>query len=275
MPMKILIAVDMEGITGVTTWNHVTPGSDEWKRMRHVMTADVNAAIKGAIQGGVDEVVIADGHWNGTNLLLEELDGRARLNISNSAPLSMVRGVDTGVKAAMFVGYHARAGSWKATLDHTWNQAVANVWLNGRLIGETGLNGAVCGHFNVPVIMISGDQAVAAEASDLLPGIECAVVKNATSRFSAECLPPEITQQRIREAATRAISRFHSEDTPPPLRLEPPILLAVEFTHTDMADRAEIVPDALRLDARRIQFTCSDMLAAYRSFRAAANLAGG
>ena len=75
--MKILIAVDMEGITGVTTWDQVTPGHAEYTRFRKLMTQDVNAAIRGACEAGADDIVVADGHSSGTNILLEELDPKA------------------------------------------------------------------------------------------------------------------------------------------------------------------------------------------------------
>ena len=163
--MKILIAVDMEGISGVVNWDQVDPRHAEYTRFRRIMTQDVNAAIQGCLAAGAKEVVVADGHASGYNILIEELDPRARLNSGNSAPLAMVQGIDASFNAAMFVGYHACAGSMNAILDHTWSSSsVANVWLNGVLVGETGLNAAVCGHFNVPVIMLSGDQTVCAEA---------------------------------------------------------------------------------------------------------------
>src|SRR5512139_3697983 len=94
--MKILIAVDMEGITGVTTWEQVTPGQAEYARFRRLMTQDVNAAIRGAFDAGADEIIVADGHNLGRNILLEELDPRARLNSGSPSPLSMVQGVDSG-----------------------------------------------------------------------------------------------------------------------------------------------------------------------------------
>ena len=103
-------------------------------RFRRLMTGDVNAAIRGAFEGGADEVVVADGHGSGRNILIEELDGRARLNSGGSGPLSMVEGVQHGVQGTMFVGYHARSGSTDANLDHTWSDTrVANVWLNGAI----------------------------------------------------------------------------------------------------------------------------------------------
>src|SRR5512138_367832 len=167
--MKVLIACDMEGISGVTTWDDVTPGTPGHARFSHIMTADVNAAIKGCVQAGVEEFVVTDGHWNGGNIRIEELDPRARLISGTDAPYSMVQGVDGGVAGVLFIGYHARRGAQNAVLDHTWSSSrVANLWLNNKLTGEIGLNAAVCGHFDVPVVMLSGDQTACAEAADLI-----------------------------------------------------------------------------------------------------------
>jgi D-amino peptidase len=147
------------------------------------MTQDINAAIRGAFESGADEVLVTDGHDRGTNILLEELDPRAHLICGDNSPLAMIQGVDQGVDGVIFVGYHARAGSYKGILDHTWSsRRVANLWLNDILVGEYGLNGAVAGHFNVPVLMLTGDQTACAQASELLGNIETVVVKTAISR---------------------------------------------------------------------------------------------
>lgn len=271
--MKILIAVDMEGISGVVHWDHVTPGHAEYYRFRHIMTQDVNAAIRGAFEGGATEVTVTDGHWNDLNILIEELDPRARLNSGGPSPLSMVNGVDAGVDGVMFVGYHARIGSPNAILDHTWSDVrVANLWLNGALAGEIALNAAVCGHFSVPLILLSGDQTACAEAVETVGALEVAVVKRATGRMAAECLPPEVAQRKIQEAAARAAGRLRAGQTPPPYRLETPIRVAIEFVHSDMADRAMLLPGAQR-EGKRISFSAEDMPAAYQAFRAAVALA--
>ncbi len=271
--MKLLIAVDMEGITGVVNWDHVTPSHPEYQRFRHLMTADVNAAISGAADAGADEIVVSDGHWSGANLLIEELDPRARLNCGSPAPFSMVQGANDGIDAAFLIGYHAHIGSQNAILDHTWSStAVANVWLNDRIVGEIGLNAAVCGAFDAPVLLVSGDQTATAEARDWLGEIETAVVKQASGRFAAECLPPAVSQKLIRESAARALRRYLKGQAPAPLKVELPVTVTVEFTYSNMADLASILPGAARLDARRVAYTAADMPAAYRGFRALVGL---
>lgn len=272
--MKLLIAVDMEGITGVVTWNHVDPSHAEYQRFRRLMTQDVNAAICGAVLGGADEIVVTDGHWNSDNILIEELDGRARLNSGTPSPFSMVQGIDQDVDAAFFIGYHARIGTQNAILDHTWSSArVQNVWLNGKLVGEIGLNASVCGHFGVPVLMVSGDYAATKEAGEWIPGVLDVTVKKASGRWAAECLTPEATQQLLCEGAQRAVREFKAGKAPAPLNAGAPVTVGVEFFNSDMADKAMLLPGSSRVDGRKIEFVSPDMPAAYKGFRAAVMLA--
>jgi D-amino peptidase len=273
--MKILIATDMEGITGVTTWDQVTPGHAEYARFRRLMTQDVNAAIQGAYDAGADEVIVADGHWNGSNILVEELDSRARLNTGSPSPFSMMQGIDEKMDGVMFVGYHARNGSANAILDHTWSsKTVANVWLNDILTGEYGLNATVAGHFGVPVIMVSGDQTACAQVKELLGEIETAVVKQATGRFAAECLAPQVTQEMICLSAGRAVERLRQGGIPKPFVLDAPITVTVEFFTSDMADRATRIPFTKR-EGTRVSLTVQEMVSAYDGFRAMVMLALG
>jgi D-amino peptidase len=272
--MNILISADMEGTTGVVNWEQVTPGTSEHARFRKIMTAEVNAAIRGILSTGEHEVYVTDGHWFETNLMIEELDPHAHLNSGKTSPFGMVQGIDNHIDAAIFLGYHARAGTTHAILDHTWsNSRIANVWLNARLVGETGLNAALCGHYHVPVIMVSGDEAVCAEAMELLGSIEVAVVKKASSRMSAECLPLVSAQEKICEAAGRAVGRLSGKEKIEPFRMNTPVEVKIEFHLSDMADGAMLFPGARRLDGRRIAFTVEDMPSAYTGFRAAVELA--
>jgi D-amino peptidase len=238
------------------------------------MTADVNAAIRGAFAGGADEVIVSDGHWSNLNILIEELDPRARLNSGSPRPFSMVEGIDSGVDGVIFVGYHARVGTPDAILDHTWSSSrVDGVWLNGQAIGEIGLNAAVSGHFGAPVIAITGDQSACAEATALLGDVETAIVKHATGRNSAECLPPEVTGRLIQEACERAVCRLVGGDAPAPFRVAPPITVAMEFIRNEMADAATIMPGAHRVGGKRVEYTAADMPHAYRAFRSLVGLA--
>ncbi len=269
--MKLLIAVDMEGISGITGWNQVVPDHLEYARGRQWMTADVNAAIDGALQAGVTDIIVTDGHWDGSNILWEEVKSPARLVNGSPSPLSMVQGVQEGTDAVVFLGYHARAGTQNAILDHTWSsKKVHNLWLNGVLAGEIALNAAVCGHFNVPVIAISGDQSACAEAAALIPGINTAQVKKANGRMNAECLPVEEAHALITRTIKKAVENASSVS---PYRLEDPVTVRVEFFRSDMADWAQVVPGVKRVEGRIVEYKGKDILEASAVFRAMTGLA--
>lgn len=266
--MRILIAADMEGISGVTQWEHVDPKHPEYQRFRSIMTDEINAAIDGAQDGGATSIVVTDGHNAGRNVLIEQLRAPAHLNSGSPAPLSMVEGVQHS-DVAFFIGYHAMAGTSEAILCHTWTDEVRGVWLNDRAVGEIGLNAAVCGSFNVPIGLVTGDVAATHEAIDLLGSIETVAVKRAVSRMAAECYPIEENQHAIRVAAARAIKAAHT-----PWRIDAPITLVVELSRPDQIDRAMCTPGAVRVSGTKIQWKGDDMREVYRAFRAIVGLGG-
>lgn len=270
--MKLLIVNDMEGATGVVDWSQVMADQPDYPRFCKVLTGDVNAAIHGAFKGGADEIIVTDGHNYARNLLIEELDPRVKLNYGAPSTLSMVEGVDKGVDAIMFIAYHARAGALKAVLCHTWSLNTTNVWINGRVTGEFGLNGAVAGSFGLPPLLLTGDLAVCQEAHELVPDLETVCVKTASGRYAAECLPPETTKVLIEDAACRAVKRFLNGQAPKPIIVDTPVTMRVEFTTPNQADGASVLPDAVRIDGRTLEFTSPDMLTAYRNFRVVASL---
>ncbi len=271
--MKVLIAADMEGISGVVDRSHVNSASSEYNRFRHIMTADVNAAVRGAVKGGATEVIISDGHGGAKNILLEELDPAATLHTGNKTKLQMIRGLDKSVAGALFVGYHAMNGAEKAVLSHTMSGLkIGMLYINGKPTGEFGLNAAACGFFGAPAIMISGDQTVCAEAKALVPGIQTAVVKTATSRSSAECLPLTEARALIEAAAEKAVSALAAGKAPAPYVVKGPVEVKIEFHNEGFADSAELLPGAKRADGRTVVFKVKDSLQAALVFEAACSL---
>jgi D-amino peptidase len=275
--MKLLISADMEGVSGIVSWDQVTMDHPEYARGRRLMTGDVNAAITGAFEGGADEVVVSDAHGDARTILIEELDSRARLNSGSPSPFSMLQSLDDtpAPDALMLLGYHGRSGTLKAVLDHTWSdERVRDVYLNGQVVGEIGLNAALAGAYRVPVIALTGDQHACAEGQDLLGvALEIAVVKNATGRFAAQCLPLAESRERICEAAARGVTKWREGRAPAPYTVGQPVRLAVEFVFTQHVDRAYLLPGSERLSGTRLEYTAPDMLTAHRAFRAMLGLA--
>ena len=263
--MHILISVDMEGISGVTVGSHTSSGHPEYQRFRRLMTYEANAAIEGARAGGAIEVVVNDSHGGMDNILIEDLNPAARLISGSPKPYGMMQGIGPDVDAVYLVGYHARSGTAAAVQEHTWSGRITDVSLNGRIVGETGLNAALAGAYGVPVVLVTGDRAVTEEARELLGDVETVVTKEGITRTAAECLHPTVTQDLIRKAGERALGRRVT-----PLVLEPPIRLRVAFHRATHADGAAIVPGARRLDGRTVEWTGESMPAVYLAFNAMA-----
>ena len=270
--MRVFLSVDMEGIAGIAHEDQTDPRAEhaaEYARSCRLMTGEANAAIEGALDAGATAVWVSDSHWYMRNLIADELHEAAELISGGPRALSMVEGIDGGFDAAIFVGYHARAGTGRAVIDHTYTSLVHEVRINGVPWGELGLNAAMAGYYGVPVAMVSGDQALAAEAASLLgDGVECVVVKEALGRFSARSLAPAESRRRIRAGAARALARSHG-----PFTAGTPVTVEVEFALTQQADMAELVPGAERTSGRTVRYTHADYREAFRAWRAFYNLA--
>jgi D-amino peptidase len=269
--MRIFMSVDMEGITGVTCWDDVDSDKPSYERFRKVMTAEVNAAVEGAVEAGATGVVVNDSHGYMRNILIEDLHPKAELISGYTKPLGMMCGVDSGVDLAFLIGYHARAGTPNAILDHTWSSSrVHELALNGQVVGETGLNAALAGHFGVPVGLLSGDQAVTEEARALLgENLRVVTVKEPFGREAARSLPLEETQAHLRAAAKAAVAG----PNPEPLVLSSPVTVAIEFMTTLNADGAATLPGAGRVSGRRVEYTADDIVTVFRAMTAMLALA--
>src|SRR4029453_16443602 len=225
--IKIYISADMEGIVGVVTGDQLGPQGFEYSRFREFMTQEVNAAIEAAFAGGAEEIVVSDSHGNGESLLIEKLPKNVTLVRSWPRPLMMMQGIDETFAGAIFIGYHSGTTNPEGVRAHTISSATfADVKLNGVSMPEAGINAAIAGHFNVPVIMVSGDDEVVKETTALLGDVEGAVVKWASGFHSAKTLMPEAAYQLIREKVKKAIGRIKDFK---PHKLASPVKLDVRF----------------------------------------------
>src|SRR4026207_292604 len=226
-PMKIYISADMEGVVGVVSGEQLGPTGFEYARFREFMTQEVNAAIQGAMAAGATEFVPTASHGNGQNLRIEKLPSNVWVVRSWPRPLGMMQGIDETFAGAIFIGYHTGTTNLQGVRAHTLSSArLTDVRLKGVSVSEAGLNAAIAGHFNVPIIMVSGDDAVVKETTALLGNIEGAVVKWASGFHSAKTMTPEASYQLIREKVKTAIGRLKDFK---PYKLATPIQLDVRF----------------------------------------------
>lgn len=257
--LKIYISADMEGVVGTVTGEQLGPSGFEYEQARRWMTEEVNAAIRGARAAGATEILISDSHGNGQNLLLDELPEDVRVIRSWPRPLSMMAGIDDTFDGAIFIGYHASTDNSKGVRAHTMSSArLTSVKLNGVPVPETGLNAAVAGYFGVPVIMISGDDVIAEEATALIGDVETAIVKQAYGFHAAETLMPAAAYRLIEQTAARAVGRI---DDFRPWELGGPIELEVSFKNYRPVEALEYLEIVERIDSHTIRYTGPDMIA--------------
>ncbi|MFF3969038.1 M55 family metallopeptidase [Streptomyces rubiginosohelvolus] len=281
--MKALISVDMEGISGIVHSSETNPERYDYQRGRELMTAEANAVIAGVLDAEpTADVLVADAHGTFRNLLPEQLDRRARLVRGKPRALNMLAGLDEETDAALFVGYHVRAGEGPGVLAHTMNGEILDVRMTvnapsedvrtaGRSLGEIGLNAAMAGHLGVPVVLLSGDDAACAEAAELIPEAVTVPVKEALGMAAAVTLHPEEARDRLRRAAADAVSR---RTEIPPLALTGPLDVEVDLASPHTIDLATLVPGVSRTaGARTVAFTAPDYGTAYRLILLLAQLA--
>ncbi|QLG11410.1 M55 family metallopeptidase [Deinococcus sp. D7000] len=278
--MKVVISVDMEGVCGVASWVQVSPpefgglvNGTEYQAARERMTLEAAAAAEGALMGGATDVLINDSHDTMRNLIPELLPQGVRFTSGNDKPLSMVQGVqEDGVGALLFVGYHARAGSPRGPLAHTWNGFIRNVRVGGIDTGEYGLNALVAGHYDVPVVFACGDDVAMAEiTAELGEGVVTVAVKEGLSTYAAIHLHPAEAQRRIREGAEHAV-RAAKNAQPYTTRWPAPCQLS--FDHQARADACARVPGVTRVDAVTVGWSSENAYHLFQTFRMLATVAG-
>jgi D-amino peptidase len=275
--MRVYISVDMEGIAGINDPHPTDPDDKRYATSVALMVGETNAAIEGALAAGAGDILVNDSHWNMYNLLPEDLHRAARL-LQGEKAWSMVAGAQPAsdgspvFDVALFVGYHARAGHGRGTIAHTYSGSPVETRLAGRPTGEYGFNALVLGAWGIPVGLVTGDDALAAEVVEWLPWAERVIVKHADGTHSAASAHPEVARERIRAAAEEAVRRA-AAGTLSLLEVGRPVAIEVDYAKGVRADFGAILPGAERIGDRTVRFVADDPVDAYRGFLAINRLA--
>lgn len=223
--MKVYIFVDMEGISGISGSEFVSTDGRFYALGRKYYTMDVNACVRGCFNAGADGVIVRDGHGSGNHAIWEDLDPRVEL-VQGGTPGVRMSGLDE-CDALILLGYHAMAGNARALLEHTYSsKSIQNMWLNGKPVGEIGIDAGVGADYGIPTIMVSGDDQACAEAEAWIPGVVTCQVKKGTSCQGARLLSKETAHRLIEEKAAEAVNKIGEIK---PVEYEKPITIRKEL----------------------------------------------
>lgn len=263
--MRLMIWVDAEGISGVTSWEQVLAGRNRYEEGRRLTTQEVNAAVRGAKSAGAKEIVVVDCHGAGgehsfRNLIPELLEPGA-VYVFGVPWTTYTLPLEQGCDGAIFLGFHARSGTHNGVLSHTVSESWLNFYINGEPVGETAICAGVCGHFGVPVLLVTGDAETCKEAKMTLgENVRTVCVKEGVSRFAARCLAPQEAWRKIEAAVAEVVKNPPSVK---PYRPDKPTTLRIEFTAPDHI-RNYLHEGVRQIDERTVEVTAEDFYTAWR-----------
>jgi len=253
--MKVFISADIEGTAGIAHWDEAERTHADWAEFRALMTAEVVAACEGARAAGASEVVIKDAHDSGRNLILDRLPDYVRIVRGWSGhPDAMMFGLDAGFAAAIYTGYHSKAGSEANPLAHTSNLRISRLILNGEVASEFTVNALCAAGYGVPSVFLAGDAQMCAEARAMVPGLAAVETLEGAGRASTS-LSPAWSRRLIREGVAAALSGNFAAALPARAeRYE----VVIEFNNPTDAYRAAWYPGAYAHGPRAVAFAHAD-----------------
>ncbi len=270
---KIFISADLEGVVGAVTGEQLGPGGFEYNRFREFMTGEVNAAIRAARSAGATEILVADSHGNGQNLLIEKLPKDVKVIRSWPRPLGMMEGIDDSFDGVIFTGYHSSTDNKEGVRAHTFSSArLTSVKVNGKPMTEGSWNAGIAGEFNVPVIMVSGDDAAVNEVKSLIGNAEGAIVKESISFHSAKTLHPEAAYDLIAEKTAFAVKNIKKYK---PYKIRGPLTVSVSFKHYQPSQILAYLDMFERTDSHTIEYKAKNMIEASHIMRVVTGYKGG
>ncbi len=261
--LKVFISVDMEGITGLVTPSETNRSGDDYGYFRQIMTRETNAAIEGALAAGATDIVVRDSHGSARNILPEMLNRNARLLRDWSGGIkSMMEGIDETFDAVLFVGYHAKAGTRDAIIDHTMSGNVMNVAINGVSLPEAGINALIAGNYDVPVAFVAGDQAICDQAEALFGSVETVAVKEGIGAATLS-LHPEAGRDLIRAGVERSLRNL---DAYRPYKMNSPFTLVLTMKTEAVVYNGSFYPSAERTGDWELTHTSEHIMDAIAAF---------
>ena len=262
--LKIFISVDMEGVGGIGTSEMTRAKGKDYNLGRKLMTDEVNAVVSAIYEyNSSAEIIVNDSHGDMQNLNHQDLDPKVVYIQGNKKPYGMVQGLDKSFDGAIFLGYHARAGTARGFLAHTGSGSVKGLWLNETEVGEGGLNAFYAGEMNVPVIMAAGDDVFTKQFGKLVNS-ELVTTKTALTAQVAQLKHGTVVQKELSEATLRALKKIKTKK---PIKLKNNVSIKLKFSSTTHAEILQAIPNMKWIDGYTVQYNAKDMVEAYALIR--------
>jgi D-amino peptidase len=257
--VKIYVSVDMEGIGGIVLSSQLRQGEPHYAEGRRLLTEEVNAVVQGLLDAGATDIVVKDAHGTGYNFLVDQLHPGALYFMGAAKADKRFPGLDASFDGALLIGYHAMAGKLQAVRDHTFSsKSYTGIELNGKPIGEIGIDSLLFGLHGVPVLMVSGDDATCEEAKRQLGEVTTYETKKAVGRHSALMKAPKRVHAEIKQAIAQALS---ARSKARPYTLPGPYELTLRFLSTDLADgRYCDGRETIRVDGLTVVYKDTDLV---------------
>lgn len=252
--MNIYVMVDAEGISGVHLKEQVLSDGRLYGAFCQMMTDEINACVEGLKKGGANQVIVRDAHSSGNNVIWSALTDQADGYVMGSSPGVRMPGLKQ-CDAVVLLGYHAMAGTACAVLEHTMSsRAWQNFWINGEKSGEVALDAAIAGEQGKPVILVTGDDKVCAEAEKRLPGVLTAVVKQGLDLEGAIHLPRNKAYELIRTQSAKAVAAAKNGSIKP-FVVSSPVTLRLELVERGTVPQKQARPHVHVIDGRTYEVT--------------------
>ena len=263
---KLYISADLEGVCGVVSPHHCAPEPDReaynWAVSQLEM--EISAVVEVALDHGATEILVNDSHCTMTNLALDCVDPRVSLLSGKPKRCAMSAGLDSSFDGAIYIGYHAKAGTHQGVLSHTFHNKLFDVSVNGVSYGEGGINALYASlEFGVPLVLASGDRAFVQEIHELIPNLPTVETKVGLTQTAALNHPLE----QVLEDYAQKTKKVLEERTQWPARklnLKGPYTLEVTFINTLAADAANMIPGLERVNGRTLRYTCEGFQTLYQ-----------
>ena len=257
--MRFLIMTDIEGVTGVTTYQQ----AENSQLGRDMLMHDLLSVIEGIRAEEHHEIVVYDMHTDGRNVDLTKLPEDIPVIMGKPINGKIYRGIGGGYDGLFMVGLHAMSREPGAMLAHSYLREYDSIHINGELVGEIGVERALAGEQGIPLVFVAGDDKGCAEARNLNPSIVTAVVKKSLGETQALCYPPTKTKPILRSAAKEAVAKAK---TIAPKETTLPVTIQIKYSDCIYLQTMKALYPDVFVDERTIEMKGDNVLECWSEY---------